>query len=66
MLHKIFVAAIGLLAFTLSNAQTASVINQADSTVTNPEEAKKEPTLTVLESTDIVNEAKEESIAQLN
>lgn len=52
MLHKIFVAAIGLLAFTLSNAQTASVINQADSTVTNPEEAKKVPTLTISGSMD--------------
>ena len=52
MLQKNFVAAMGMLSFTLSIAQNASVINTADSTVTTPEEVKKEPTLTISGSMD--------------
>lgn len=52
MLQKKFVAAIGMLSFIVSNAQIASVNNSADSATTIPEEAKKEPTLTISGSVD--------------
>jgi hypothetical protein len=53
MLQKLFVAAIGMLSFTFSIAQTASVSSAtADSTIAAPEEQKKEPSLTITGSVD--------------
>jgi Putative beta-barrel porin-2, OmpL-like. bbp2 len=53
MLQKLLVAAIGLLSFTFSTAQTASVsYNTADSTAATNEEQKKEPALTITGSVD--------------
>ena len=50
MLQKIFVAAAGMLSFTLSIAQTASVT--ADTALTTPAEEKKEPSLIITGSAD--------------
>lgn len=53
MLHKLFVAAIGLLSFTLSIAQTASTTTKTEETAaTVDEEQKKEPVLTITGSVD--------------
>jgi hypothetical protein len=53
MIQKIFVAAIGLLSFNLSNAQLASATNQAtDSSQINPAEDKKQPSLAITGSVD--------------
>ena len=53
MLQKLFVAAIGMLSFTLSNAQTASVVyTPTDSTAKAPEEEKKGPVLAITGSVD--------------
>lgn len=53
MLQKLFVAAIGMLSFTFSIAQTASIVyTPADSTVKVTEEQKKEPVLTITGSVD--------------
>jgi Putative beta-barrel porin-2, OmpL-like. bbp2 len=52
MLQKLFVAAIGMLSLNFANAQTASVVNTADSATVAPEEGKKEPTLTISGSVD--------------
>ncbi len=52
MLHKLFVAAIGMLSLNFANAQTASVVNTPDSAAIAPEEGKKEPTLTISGSMD--------------
>jgi Putative beta-barrel porin-2, OmpL-like. bbp2 len=53
MLQKLFVAAMGMLSFTLSTAQTASIVNTpADSSAKVAEEEKKEPTLTITGSVD--------------
>lgn len=52
MLQKLFVAAIGLLSFALSSAQTASIVYTPDSTGKVVEEEKKEPVLTITGSVD--------------
>lgn len=54
MLQKIFVAAIGLLSFTNTNAQTASSINltKTDTLISVTEEQKKEPALAISGSVD--------------
>lgn len=54
MLQKLFVAAICLLSFTFSNAQTASVTytTPLDSAAKSPEDQKKEPLLTITGSVD--------------
>jgi hypothetical protein len=53
MLQKILLAAIGLLSFTFSTAQTASVsYNTADSTAATTEEQKKDPALIISGSVD--------------
>lgn len=51
MLHKIFVAAIGLLSMNFANAQNASV-NNTDSVATVPREEKKDPVLVITGSMD--------------
>jgi hypothetical protein len=51
MLQKIFVAALGLLSFTVSTAQVASVTPDSTATAV-AEEDKKEPTLTITGSVD--------------
>ena len=53
MIRKLFVAAVGMLSLTFSNAQTASVNNPADTATTAPpEEEKKAPALTITGSMD--------------
>ena len=53
MIRKLFVAAVGMLSLTFSNAQTASVNNPADTATTaRPEEEKKAPALTITGSMD--------------
>ncbi len=52
MLQKLFVAAIGMLSFTLSNAQTASVSSVVKDSSTVVEEEKKEQALTITGSFD--------------
>jgi hypothetical protein len=51
MLQKLFVAAIGMLSLNFANAQTASVVNPADSTTVILDE-KKEPVLAITGSFD--------------
>lgn len=52
MLRKLFLAATSMLSFTFANAQTASVVNPADSMTLAPEEGKKEPALVITGSVD--------------
>ncbi len=52
MLQKLFVAAIGLLSFALSSAQTASIVYTSDSSAQTQAEEKKEPVLTITGSLD--------------
>jgi hypothetical protein len=53
MLQKLFVAAIGMLSFTIANAQTASIVTVSpDSTEKVADEQKKEPVLSITGSVD--------------
>lgn len=52
MLHKIFVAAIGMLSLTFANAQNASVNNTDSAAAAAPQEEKKDPVLTITGSMD--------------